>query len=142
MTKTLKTFVHTSASGNTFDAVKLADLIALLAHATGQEQDSIAKIVVPTGADYALIFRPKAPKAEKPKASEGPAPQTDDYQYCEVEGVKYRWRAGMADWQKVPLAAPPPPKPMMEASPPPKPGAMVSNAALIAAARRKTRKGA
>jgi hypothetical protein len=139
MTKMLKTFVHTSASGNAFDAVKLADLIALLAHATGQEQDSIAKIVVPTGADYALIFRPKAPKAEKPKESAGPAPRTDDYQYCEVEGVKYRWRAGMADWQAVPVAAPPPPAPKLAASPPPAPMGAVSRAAVVNAARRKTR---
>ena len=135
----IKTFSHTSASGNVFDAVKLPDLIALLAHATGEEADSIAKIVVPNGADYALIFRPKAPKAQEVKESKGAAPIAEDYQYCEAEGIKYRWRAGMADWQPVPVKAPPMPAPKAKA--PPMPASNINRAGIVNAARRKTREG-
>ena len=69
----LKTFSHAAKSGKIFDAVKLPDLIALLAHATGDDPDGIDKIVVPNGADYALIFRPEAPKAKEEKVSKGAA---------------------------------------------------------------------
>jgi hypothetical protein len=69
----LKTFSHAAKSGKVFDAVKLPDLIALLAHATGDDPDGIDKIVVPNGADYALIFRPEAPKAKEEKVSKGAA---------------------------------------------------------------------
>lgn len=137
----IKTFIHTASSGNTFDAVKLADLIGLLAQATGQEAESISKIVVPNGADYALIFRPKAPKAEAPKESEGAAPLAEVYQYCEAGGVKYRWKAGMADWEPVPAPAVKAPPPPMVNKAPPMPGTgMISRAAVMNAARRKTRK--
>ena len=136
----IKTFIHTASSGNSFDAVRLADLIGLLAHATGQEAESISKIVVPNGADYALIFRPKAPKVEAPKESEGAAPLAEVYQYCEVGGVKYRWKAGMADWEVVPVMKAPPP-PVAKGAAPPMPGSgMISRAAVMNAARRKTRK--
>jgi len=69
----IKTFSHAAKSGKVFDAVKLPDLIALLAHATVDDPDGIDKIVVPNGADYALIFRPEAPKAKEEKVSKGAA---------------------------------------------------------------------
>lgn len=59
------------------------------------------------------IAKAKAPAKEAP----------EEYKYCEVDGVKYRWRAGMEGWEVVPAAKaavpPPPPKPRAEAPPMP-----------------------
>ena len=86
-----------------------------------------------------MIFKPLPPKAAKPEGSKGVAPLADPYRYEMVEGVKYRWKPGMSDWEMAAEEVAPPPLPKMKESPPPLPAkgtGMISSAALKAALRR------
>lgn len=64
---------HVAESGAVYDRVEMKDLVRLVAHAAGLDAEGIASIAVPKGASYALIFKPKMPKAHKPAVSQGPA---------------------------------------------------------------------
>lgn len=64
---------HVAESGAVYDRIEMKDLIRLVAHAAGLDAEGIASIAVPKGASYALIFKPKMPKAHKPAVSQGPA---------------------------------------------------------------------
>lgn len=50
---------------------------------------------------------PPVPSAPPPPQAPPPTPPADPYQYADrYDGVKIRWKPGMADWEPVPSAAP------------------------------------
>jgi len=101
-------FIYTTKAGKKLRAMTLADVLAKAGITYGADVTPRAfiggtgtahagKIVV----TYGEVPQTKA-QAQDAAASSGAAGPV--WHYDEVDGVRYRWREGMADWEEVPVA--------------------------------------
>lgn len=118
-------WMNVAASAAVVEAITKG-LAGVFKEATGEDMPvgfgnwSFRKNKITKAWEYGIEMDSARKAVAKAKAAAEKEAPAGRYEYCEVAGVKYRWRAGMADWEIVPTAKaaavpPPPPKPRAEA---------------------------